>query len=132
MSGNDTGANLFELKPKQTAVLLELVGGATYSEAAASSGVTKRTVVRWAQEDGAFRDALAAARKDQITVVTARMQAYAVEAVDTLRDLMVDVEAPASARVTAARNIVDYAYRAVELEEIDKRLSDLEEHLQPQ
>ena len=48
------------------------------------------------------------------------------EAVETLRRVMHDAEAPAGAKVSAAKAILETAIKAVELEDIEARIAALE------
>jgi len=48
------------------------------------------------------------------------------EAVETLRQVMQDPEAPASAKVSAARTIPETAVKAVELEDLEEWIAYLE------
>ena len=59
----------------------------------------------------------------------AQIQNGLSSAVKTLSDIMEDKESPASARVTAARSMIDMAIRAIEIEELDARLTVLEAHI---
>ena len=61
-----------------------------------------------------------------VTQATARLQHVAVRAVDTLDTVMDDAKATASSRVSAARTALDLAYRAVELEDVEERVTALE------
>jgi len=47
-------------------------------------------------------------------------------AVSTLLKVMVDPSTPASTKVRAADSILDHAAKAIEIEDIDARVSDLE------
>jgi hypothetical protein len=60
----------------------------------------------------------------------ARLQRYAGEAVDTLHEVMTDREAPAFARTGAAKAMLDYAMKAVELEDLAGRVALLEKLLE--
>ena len=55
-----------------------------------------------------------------------QLQQTTGEAVETLRGIITDQEAPASSRVSAAKTVLDFAVRAVKLEEIETRLKILE------
>ena len=55
-----------------------------------------------------------------------QVQRATAEAVETLRAVMHDSESPASARVSAAKTILDTAIKAVELEDLEQRLTALE------
>ncbi len=54
------------------------------------------------------------------------MQQATGEAVETLRQVMQDPEAPARAKVSAARTILETAVKAVELEDLEERIAYLE------
>ena len=54
------------------------------------------------------------------------MQQATGEAVETLRQVMQDPEAPASAKVSAARTIPETAVKAVELEDLEEWIAYLE------
>ena len=54
------------------------------------------------------------------------MQQATGEAVETLRQVMQDPEAPASAKVSAARTILETAVKAVELEDLEEWIAYLE------
>lgn len=55
------------------------------------------------------------------------MEGASDEAVTTLRELMLKESAPASARISAARTVLEYSRRAAGLEEVEARLEELEE-----
>jgi hypothetical protein len=54
------------------------------------------------------------------------VQRVSGEAVDTLRTIMNDDQKPSSARVTAARMILELSIKAVELEDLEVRIATLE------
>jgi len=56
----------------------------------------------------------------------ARLQQASSAAVTTLLKIMVDQAAPAASRVRAADSVLEHAAKAIELEDIEVRLSDLE------
>jgi hypothetical protein len=47
-------------------------------------------------------------------------------AVSTLGKIMVDPNAPAASRVRAAESVLDHAAKAIEIEDIEARVSELE------
>jgi hypothetical protein len=57
---------------------------------------------------------------------TARLQRASGEAVSALEAVMRSPKASPSSRVTAARSILDLAYRAVEAEDVMQRMAELE------
>ncbi|MGW8182080.1 MAG: hypothetical protein ACWGQW_25405, partial [bacterium] len=66
------------------------------------------------------------ARRRVVQHAISRLQKVSSEAVDTLREIMTDPDKPATSRVTAARTILEMAVKAVELEDLEVRIEELE------
>jgi hypothetical protein len=56
----------------------------------------------------------------------AQIMAAMTTAVDSLCQVMGDTEAPSSARVSAAKAVLDFGLKASELEDLDARVAKLE------
>ena len=110
---------------KKDAAILALVTEPTIADAAKKAGISHATLHRWLQIKD-FKDAYREAKREAVSAAIARLQRTATEAVDALRDVMNDTESPASARVSAARSILEIAIKAVELEDFERRLEALE------
>ena len=83
---------------------------------------------RWLKEpdfDAAYR----AARRVAFSQAIARLQQASGAAVATLLKIMVDANAPASTRVRAADSVLDHAAKAIEIEDIEVRVTELERSL---
>jgi hypothetical protein len=94
-------------------------------EAASAVQISTKTLLRWMKEpefDRAFR----AARRATFSQSVARLQQAAPAAVTTLLKTLVDVNAPPSVRVRAAECIMNHSIKAIEIEDIEARLTDLE------
>ena len=113
------------LSAHQTRALAALLVSPTISEAANSCGLHERTVRRYLEEPE-FRAAYLEARRAAVSQVTAQLQAAGGETVEALRDVMGDKAAPASARVSAARAVLELSYRGLEVEDLERRLAALE------
>jgi len=72
--------------------------------------------------DAAYREARRAAFGQAI----ARLQQGTAAAATTLLKIMIDAGTPASVRVRAADSIFSHAAKAIEIEDIEARLSELE------
>jgi hypothetical protein len=72
--------------------------------------------------DAAYRTA----RRAAFSQSTARLQQMCTAAVSTLGKIMVDPNSPAACRVRAADSVLDHAAKAIELEDIEARLSAIE------
>ena len=71
---------------------------------------------------GAYREARRAAFGQSV----ARLQQASSAAVSTLLKVMIDPNTPASTKVRAADSVLDHSAKAIEIEDIDARLTELE------
>ena len=120
MSGNVTG-----LKAKQEAAIVALLSNRSVEEAARSINVAPKTLYRWLKET-AFDAAYRKARRDAFGQTIARLQQGSPAAAAVLLKLVVDASTPASTRVRAAEIVLDKAAKAIELEDIEARVTALE------
>jgi hypothetical protein len=122
MADNGGGKKLSHHQERAVAGLLST---RTIAEAAAAAGVSSRTLERWLSENDEFVAEYRAARRRLVEGSITRVQEATVEAVDCLkRNLSCGTP---STEVRAASVILDHALRAVELYELESRLSALEE-----
>ncbi len=105
---------------------LALLEYPTVAEAARAVEVSETTLYRWMNETE-FKEVYRTARREVVRQAVARLQRACRMAVDTLQDVMECGDSPASARVTAARTVLEMAFKAVELEDIDERVTALEQ-----
>ena len=83
------------------------------------------TLLRWQKEsefDTAYREAKRAAFSQSM----ARLHQMASAAVTTLGKALVDPNTPPATRVRAADSILDHTAKAIELEDLEARLAQLE------
>jgi hypothetical protein len=114
-----------KLERQKEQAIAALLSKPTIEEAAAAVGIGYATLRRWLQDPG-FADEYRRARRDLVSQVAAQLQNAAGEAVVALVTIVNDPEAPASARVSSARTILEFTSRAVEVEDIQARLEALE------
>jgi len=110
---------------KKEEAIAALLTNRNMEEAAKAAGIGTRTLLRWLKEpefDREYRGARRAAFGQSI----ARLHQASSAAVTTVLKLMVDVNAPASTRLRAADIVLERTSKAIELEEIEARLSELE------
>jgi hypothetical protein len=113
---------------KREQAIAALLTTDTVCAAAAQIGVSARTLLRWLQDDD-FQRAYQAARRQVVQHAIVRVQRCAGKAVDALCDVMTNPEASASARVSAARSVLQLAMQAVQIEDLEARLATLEHYL---
>ena len=94
-------------------------------EAAKAIGVSTKTLLRW-MKDPKFDAECRKARRVAFGQSTARLQQAAPAAATTLLKTMIDPGTPASVRVRAAEAILNHAAKAIEIEDIEARVSVLE------
>jgi hypothetical protein len=96
-----------------------------FDEAARSVGITPKTLLRW-QQQPEFQKAYREARRTAFGQAIARLQQGTSAAATTLLKTMIDPATPASVKVRAAEAIFNHAAKAIEIEDIDARVSELE------
>ena len=110
---------------KREEAIAALLSQRNVEEAARVANIGVKTLHRWLQLpefDKAYREA----RRAVFGQSVARLQQASTAAVSTLLKVMVDPTAPAASRVRAADCVLDRAIKAIEVDDIDVRLSELE------
>ena len=98
--------------------------------AAKQAGVDERTLRTWMTLDAQFQADLAAARRATFDAGMARVEALAARAVATLEDLLDCNEQP-SARLGAARTLLELGVNRHDAETLLLRIEDLEKQHGP-
>jgi hypothetical protein len=117
-----------KLPPKAEKVLTALLHHGAVRSAAKDAGVSEATVFRYLQ-DSEFQRRYRAARADVVDAAIALMQRLCANAVTTLGAVMHDTDAPASARVAAARTILEQSIGGVELTELRQEVEEIKQML---
>ncbi len=110
---------------KKEAAVAALLSARNADEAARTAGISPATLRRWQKDpefDAAYREALRVAHRQSI----GRLQQASSAAVSTLLKLMVDQNVPASTRARCADSVLGHTAKAIELDDIESRLSELE------
>jgi hypothetical protein len=105
--------------------IMALLANPGVETAAESVGISRVTAWRWMQ-DPAVVQRLTGVRRQSMQHAMMRLQAAASAAVACLCEVQQDVES-GSARVSAARTILEMALRAAEIGDIEERLERLEQ-----
>ena len=110
---------------KKEETIAALLSQRNVEEAARFVNIGTKTLLRWLQLpefDKAYREARRAAFSQSI----ARLQQASSAAAATLLKIMVDPTAPAASRIRAADSVLGHAAKAIEIEDIEARVSELE------
>ncbi|MCL2071597.1 MAG: phBC6A51 family helix-turn-helix protein [Oscillospiraceae bacterium] len=113
------------VSPKQSQAVSALISCPTVKQAAAECGISERTIYRWLEKPD-FVAALDKARQQVSKRITKAVISRAERAAKVLDEVMSDVEMPPPSRVSAAKCLLDTAFKAIETEEILKRIEALE------
>ena len=110
---------------KKEQAISALLSRRNVEEAARAVGISANTLLRWTKEpefDAAYR----MARRTAFSQSIARLQQASTAAVTTLLRIMTDPNAASSTRVRAAEVVLERAAKAIEIEDIDVRVAELE------
>jgi hypothetical protein len=114
-----------KLSHKQERAIAALLAAPSVTAAAQQIEVNENTLLRWLK-DAAFQSAYRDARRAVVQHAIAQVQRATGEAVETLRNVMQDLEAPASARVSAAKAMLETALKGIEIDDLAARMAVLE------
>lgn len=119
----DKGSKLGRRRERAIQALLECD---SQRDAARTVGIGEVTLWRWMQELE-FREALRDAKRRLLDEALTNLQRATGKAIGALVAILEDQDKPASARVTAARTILETAIKAVQFDELEARVHQLEQ-----
>jgi hypothetical protein len=114
-----------KLSRNQERAISALLVHPTMAKAAAAAGVGEVTLWRWLRVPE-FKEQYRLARREAVIQAVGQLQGACSAAVVALTDISQDVNCPASARVSAARTVLEMALKGVELEDLAVRVEALE------
>jgi hypothetical protein len=114
-----------QFRRRKEAAIEALLTQRNVEEAARVAGIGKQTLIRWLKIPE-FQAAYLEGRRATVSQSNARLQQASSAAVSTLLKIMVDVSAPAAARVRAADHVLEHSKQAIETEDIEVRVAALE------
>ncbi len=120
-----------KLTAKQERALVALLSTGGIKEAAELCAVNESTLWRWLQLP-TFQTRYRAARRQVVETAIAQLQQDCSIAVRVLREVAEDREAPASARVSAAKTILEQSVSGIQLMDLQERIENLEQMLAAQ
>src|ERR1017187_7959971 len=110
---------------KKEEAITALLTQRNLDEAAKTVGVAPNTLLKWMKEPEFDRE-YRAAKRAAFSQSIARLQQGASAAATTLLKIMLDQNTPPSTRVRAAECVMNHGMKALELEDIEARLTELE------
>jgi transposase-like protein len=110
---------------KREAAALALIASRTIAEAADACGVSESTLYRWRQEPE-FQAIVDRVKNEALNTASNNLAALSAGAVEVLQNIAYSETAPPAQRVSAARAMIETAFKLREQDEIIKRLDALE------
>ena len=114
------------LSYRQERAIVELLQQPNMDAAAASAGVTARTLRRWLRQKE-FSRRYEKQRSLQLEGIHEVLRSSAMDSLKVLIDVSQNKTSPPAARVSAASRLIEYTFKVGELASIEKRLQELEE-----
>ena len=110
---------------KQEEAIAALLTQRNIEEAAKAAGIAANTLLNWMKVPE-FQKSYREARRAAFGQAIARLQQGTSAAATTLLKTMIDPATPASVKVRAAEAIFNHAAKAIEIEDIEARVCELE------
>lgn len=114
-----------KLGRKKEEAIAALLSHRNIEEAAEAVGIGATTLLRWLKLPE-FLSAYREARRAAFSQAIARLQQGTTAAATTLLKVMIETNTPASVKVRAAEAILSHAAKAIEIEDIEARVAELE------
>lgn len=117
------------IEGKKDKALCALLTCNTQAEAAAAAGISERTL-RAYLSDASFAAEYDLRRQETIQAATAQLQLSLSSAVAALRDIVLNDDSSDSAKIAAARTLLEHGLRYTELFDLFRRMQAVEDLLQ--
>jgi hypothetical protein len=111
---------------KKEEAIAALLSQRNTEEAARVAGIGTTTLLRWLKLPK-FKAEYRKARREAVEQSGARLQQATGAASVTILKLMTDPNVPPAVRLRAAECVFDYAFKAIEGEDIERRVAEIEE-----
>ncbi|MDF2606969.1 MAG: phage protein [Bacillales bacterium] len=117
------------LDARREKAIVSLLREPTITSAAKAAGVGETTIYRWLQDD-AFKKKYRILRKMALSQTILQLSKSTASAVKTLEEVMNDQYASSSSRVAASKAVLEIAFKAYEVDELNTRIEELENKIQ--
>jgi hypothetical protein len=121
MRQNETDLNAKQMKTIEVLLVCESI-----EAAAKKANIARSTLYRWLKDE-IFQSELRKAKFRLLTDAITALQRASTTAVNVLCEVMNNEETSAGIRVNASRIVLEQAIKCTELEDLEKRITDLEE-----
>jgi hypothetical protein len=118
--------NETELTAKQTRTIEALLVCKSIETTAKKANISKSTLYRWLKDEN-FQSEFRKAKFSLISNAITTLQRASTTAANMLCEVMNNEETSAGTRVNASRIVLEQAIKCTELEDLEKRITDLAE-----
>jgi transposase-like protein len=112
------------LTHKQEKAIMLLLQNKKIEEVAQELGISTKTLYRWLKQD-VFKKRFAEVRQELFNEALDSLKTLTKQAIDTLDDILRNGTKETS-RVTASKTVLELALRLKEVEELERRVEELE------
>ncbi len=116
------------LTSKQEELIAAMLETPKIAQAALKAGIPHQTARRWVKLP-AFQDAYKAAQRDLFDRALNGLMLKVDKAIETIGQVMDDLEAPANARLRAAQIILEQAIQVHKMSELEAKYVELEQFI---
>ncbi len=102
-----------------------LLNAQTLRAAAETLKINESTLYKWLKDEK-FKKAYLGAKRQAVEAAIGRLQKLSEETVDVFQQIMNDQQAPASARIAAAKAVLEFAFKGILIEDLEERITELE------
>ncbi|MBH0228838.1 hypothetical protein [Halobacillus yeomjeoni] len=117
-----------KLNKKQELAVLAILTEPNMEKAAEKAGIAISTLYRWQQLDS-FKERLRLMRHEIISQATTKLRQGMNVAVITLIELAQNTDTQVATRASASRTLLEFGFKAYELENLQERIEELEKGL---
>lgn len=117
------------LTGKQYKAIAALLSAPNIKQAAILAGVGERTLYRWLAEDEAFKAELRSVEEEAISQATRRLIGSQEPAITRLLSILTGPTTRSGDRIKAARALMEYSTRMLEVRDVEERLTALERQI---
>jgi uncharacterized protein (UPF0147 family) len=111
---------------KKHLLIAELIRQPTIKKAAEAANLGEATAYRWLK-DPTFQRCYREARQQIVDNSIGQIQKASAEAVEVLREILHDKDAPAASRISATKIILELSLKGLEITDIIQRLDSIEQ-----
>jgi hypothetical protein len=129
--GNQMAGNIARLGPKKERAISALLASRSIEDAARAAGIGARSLHRWLK-DPTFQEAYRQAKLVVFAQSRAGLHRLTSAAISTLGKATLDRSWPPAVRVRAADIVLTQAAKAVEAEDFEARLEEIERWIEAQ